>query len=103
MKLLRTQLLAGALATACLSVATPSSATSADGIRVYDKVCRYCHDAGVGPVIKGRQLPPEYVKRVVRFGNRAMPAFRPTEIDDAALTEVARLIASSAANAPLGQ
>lgn len=103
MELKRTQLLAGALALACSSVATPSTATPADGIRVYDKVCRYCHEAGVGPVIKGRQLPPEYVKRVVRFGNRAMPSFRPTEIDDAALAAVATLIASSTAGAPVGQ
>ncbi len=103
MKLPRTQFLAAAFAMACLSTAMPSSAASADGIRVYDKVCRYCHEAGVGPVIKGRQLPAEYIKRVVRFGNRAMPAFRPTEIDEAALAEVARLIASSTANAPLGQ
>ncbi len=103
MKFLRTQYLAGLLAATSLSVAVPSSAAPADGIRVYEKVCRYCHDAGVGPVIKGRQLPTEYVMRVVRFGNRAMPSFRPTEIDDAALSEVAKLIASSTAGAPLGQ
>lgn len=103
MKLLRTPHLTGMLAAAFMSVAMPSSATPADGIRIYDKVCRYCHEAGVGPAIKGRQLPAEYVKRVVRFGNRAMPSFRPTEIDDAVLAELAKLVASSTAGAPLGQ
>jgi mono/diheme cytochrome c family protein len=68
-----------------------------DGGEVYDKVCRYCHEANVGPVLKGRALPAEYVQRVVRHGNRAMPAFRATEIDDATLADVARLINASAA------
>jgi len=70
-----------------------------DGAQVYEKVCRHCHEANVGPVIKGRSLPVEYIERVVRFGNRAMPAFRPSEIDDGALADVARLINTSAAHA----
>lgn len=104
MELLPTRkFLTGVLATATLGIAAPSSAIPADGVRVYDKVCRYCHETGVGPVLKGRQLPPEYVQRVVRLGNRAMPSFRATEIDDANLAEVAKLIASSTAGAPLGR
>ncbi len=104
MKLLPTRkLLTGALATAILGIAAPTSAVPVDGVQVYDKVCRYCHETGVGPVIKGRQLPPEYVQRIVRLGNRAMPSFRATEIDDASLADVARRIASSTANAPLGR
>lgn len=70
-----------------------------DGAHVYEKVCRYCHEANVGPVLQGRSLPTEYIQRVVRHGNRAMPAFRPSEIDDAALADVARLINASAARA----
>ena len=68
-----------------------------DGGEVYDKVCRYCHEANVGPVLKGRALPVEYVQRVVRMGNRAMPAFRPSEIDEATLADVARRVSGSAA------
>lgn len=45
------------------------------GRNVYTKVCGYCHDTGIGPVIKGRQLPPGYITHVVRHGFRAMPAF----------------------------
>lgn len=70
-----------------------------DGDHVYQKVCGYCHEAGVGPAIKGRSLPEEYVRRVVRFGNRAMPAFRPSEIDDAALAQIAKLVSTSAPGA----
>ena len=70
-----------------------------DSGAVYEKVCGHCHDMGVGPVIKGRQLPVEYVRRVVRFGNRAMPAFRPSEINDAMLLDVANMIHTSAAPA----
>ncbi|AYH44788.1 cytochrome c [Azoarcus sp. DN11] len=68
-----------------------------DGGEVYEKVCRYCHEANVGPVLKGRALPEEYIRRVVRMGNRAMPAFRPSEIDDATLADVARRVSTGAA------
>ena len=68
-----------------------------DGGEVYDKVCGYCHEANVGPQLKGRALPEEYIRNVVRIGNRAMPAFRPSEVDDATLADVARRISSSAA------
>ena len=32
-----------------------------DGTEVYAKVCAYCHDQGVGPVIRGRALPPVFI------------------------------------------
>ena len=65
---------------------------------VYDKVCGYCHEAKVGPVITGRNLLPEYIKSVVRNGNRAMPAFRESEINDATLAGVIKLVSSSPAS-----
>lgn len=85
----------GSLAT--LVVAGGAQAAWRDGGEVYDKVCRYCHEANVGPVLKGRALPADYIQRVVRMGNRAMPAFRPSEIDDATLADVARRVSGSAA------
>lgn len=63
-----------------------------NGDEVYAKVCGYCHETNVGPVLKGRSLPVEYISYVVRHGNRAMPSFRQTEIDDEMLAQVARLI-----------
>jgi len=81
-------------------IATAGSAVAGqwrDGAQVYEKVCGHCHEFNVGPVIKGRSLPAEYIQRVVRLGNRAMPAFRSSEIDDAALADVARMINASAA------
>lgn len=86
-------LLTGAL----LTSADASAGQWRDGGQVYEKICRHCHDAGVGPTIKGRQLPTQYVEHVVRFGNRAMPSFRPSEIDAAALSDLARLISDSPA------
>ena len=59
---------------------------------VYQKVCQYCHETGVGPKIRSRQLPTVYTTHVVRIGFRAMPAFRPTEISDQELERVAALI-----------
>ncbi|MCC4115975.1 cytochrome c [Aromatoleum toluclasticum] len=81
-------------AVAALLAAGGVQAAWRDGGEVYEKVCRYCHEANVGPVLKGRNLPPEYIQRVVRMGNRAMPAFRPTEIDDATLADVARRVST---------
>ena len=66
---------------------------------VYNKVCGYCHEANVGPVITGRNLMPEYISAIVRNGNRAMPAFRESEINDAALAGVAKLVSTSPAAA----
>ena len=65
----------------------------------FQKVCAYCHEARVGPVITGRQLPVAYVTAVVRNGNRAMPAFRESEISDDVLGGVARFIAASPVDA----
>jgi len=67
------------------------------GENVYAKVCGHCHDAGVGPVIKGRQLPTEYISAVVRHGFRAMPAFTGAYIDDQALQQVAEYISKTTA------
>jgi mono/diheme cytochrome c family protein len=58
-------------------------------------VCGYCHEANVGPVITGRNLMPEYIQAIVRNGNRAMPAFRESEINDAALAGVVKLVSTS--------
>lgn len=69
------------------------------GENVYQKVCGHCHEAGVGPVIKGRQLPPQYIHAVVRNGFRAMPAFPASFIDDKSLDQVGEYISKSAAPA----
>ena len=64
-----------------------------DGAEVYAKVCGYCHEGGkVGPPILNRELPPAYIRAVVRNGNRAMPSFRSAEIDDESLAKLAEYI-----------
>jgi mono/diheme cytochrome c family protein len=70
-----------------------------DGADVYAKICGYCHDVGVGPVIKGRQLPPEFTTQIVRHGFRAMPAFRSSVIDDQALQALSEYVSKSPAPA----
>ncbi|MCY1231207.1 4-cresol dehydrogenase [hydroxylating] cytochrome c subunit [compost metagenome] len=69
------------------------------GENVYQKICGHCHEAKVGPVITGRQLPPEYITAVVRNGFRAMPAFPASFIDDKALRQVAEYISKTPAPA----
>ncbi|HLZ32704.1 MAG TPA: cytochrome c [Nitrospira sp.] len=63
-----------------------------DGAEVYAKVCALCHEAKVGPTILRRGLDPNYIRFIVRHGNRAMPAFRAAEIDDESLAKVAEYV-----------
>lgn len=69
-----------------------------DGAEVYTKVCALCHDTAVGPVILGRGHDPSYIQLIVRHGNRAMPAFRTSEIDDQSLEKLAEYVSKTAAD-----
>ncbi|MEO6352753.1 MAG: cytochrome c [Oxalobacteraceae bacterium] len=62
------------------------------GQEAYSKVCSFCHDRGIGPVIKGLGKSPDLIQLVVRSGNRAMPPFRQSEIDDATLAKIIKYI-----------
>lgn len=80
----------------------PSDAAAAEapqwgsGKELYDKVCGHCHkpEVGVGTVLEGRVLPPEYLQVIVRNGFNAMPAFPASWVDDAALAEISRYLGS---------
>lgn len=74
----------------------------ANGEETYRKVCAYCHEAGVGPYLLGRQFPATVIQFMARNGSRAMPAMKPGFIDDVALKNVAEFIEKSAPgpNAP---
>ncbi len=66
------------------------------GNHTYDTVCGQCHETGVGPMLRGRQLHPQLFTQIVRNGMAAMPAFPASAITDAELNDVAQLIQSSA-------
>jgi mono/diheme cytochrome c family protein len=65
---------------------------------VYAKTCGYCHGRNVGPVIRGRALPANVIKSIVRSGRNGMPAFRPTEITNSELGALAKWISASKAD-----
>jgi mono/diheme cytochrome c family protein len=65
--------------------------------QVYDKICAKCHDTGIAPAIKGRQLASQMTIVMVRVGPGAMPAFRQTDVDDAMLKRLGEMIESSEA------
>lgn len=65
---------------------------------IYSQTCGYCHGVNVGPVIRGRNLPPALTKAFVRMGPNAMPAFRETEITDAELDALATWLQQSEAD-----
>jgi hypothetical protein len=66
---------------------------------VYQITCHYCHDNGIGLVLKGAHLPPERIQLAVRQGHASMPAFAPSYITDAELAALAQMISESAAPA----
>ena len=79
-----------------------------DGKTLYELYCIACHDQGPGhpgtmrlqervgeeqaALLDRDNLPPEYVKLVVREGFKLMPPFRPSEISDRQLDELAAYI-----------
>lgn len=66
---------------------------------IYDRTCGYCHGHNVGPVILGRRLPAVVVSAMVRSGQGAMPAFKPTEITNQELAALSAWIEASSADA----
>ena len=89
-------------ATAVLGLAA-SAALAADAPparspeKIYSITCGYCHGRNVGPIILGRHIPADTVKYIVRHGQNAMPAFRPSEITPAELEAVAKWVEDGAA------
>ena len=67
---------------------------------MYAQTCAYCHGAGVAVELRGRGLPPEYIASVIRNGLRAMPAFRPSDFNDADIAALADMITASPAPVP---
>jgi mono/diheme cytochrome c family protein len=91
--------------------ATATHAAPSAGGKIYQKWCGDCHSTPTGPgsqalerkyhgavpaiLEQRRNLPPEFVKLVVRRGVSFMPSFRKTEISDAELALVAAYLAAS--------
>lgn len=94
----KTRILVASLVLGCAQLALAADPPAQERDRTYAKVCGFCHDKGVGPAILGRELPVAYIENVVRHGFRAMPSFRSTEIDNAALASVARWVSQSPAS-----
>lgn len=67
--------------------------------QTYAQICGYCHGRNVGPILLGRQLPPESIRLIARHGQNGMPAFRPTEVTEAELDALATWISASKADA----
>ena len=67
-----------------------------EGAAIYTQACAVCHGArgegkgGLGNPLRGRALPPAYIKEVVRRGRNKMPAL--PHIQGEALENVARYV-----------
>ena len=94
----KTRILVASLVLGCAQLALAADPPAQERDRTYAKVCGFCHDAGVGPAILGRELAVAYIENVVRHGFRAMPSFRSSEIDNAALASVERWVSQSPAS-----
>ena len=70
--------------------------TSGDGLAIYSQTCAACHGEHgegrreLGNPLRGRALPPAYIKEVVRRGRNRMPAL--PHIQGEALENVARFV-----------
>jgi mono/diheme cytochrome c family protein len=85
----------------CLSIliaseiVTVSVAFGADrsGEQVFHDTCYLCHTTGVSPSLTEQPPPFETLLYLVRHGSNGMPAFRPTEISDKELHNLANYLA----------
>jgi mono/diheme cytochrome c family protein len=91
-----TLLFSGGAALAAQKLGQPQAERAPEVI--YAKTCGYCHGRNIGPVIRGRALPADAIKAIVRKGQNGMPAFRPTEITPVELDKLANWISASAAD-----
>ena len=92
-----THLVGAVLALALLAMpALAQDRVYSSGVEAYEKLCGYCHrpEVGVGTVIERRELPPEFVRAIVRNGLNAMPAFPETHIDDETIDEITAYLAT---------
>ena len=90
-------MLAAGAAVAQAQPGPPNSTVEGQGKRFFEKGCAKCHEVGIGPVLTGRGLDPIFYTTIARHGNRAMPAFRMTDIDDATLQDLAVYLSKSPA------
>jgi len=83
-------------------------AEPANGKAAFDRWCAECHAAGIGhpgtqqlerlrgdklALLEARKdLEPAYIRHIVRHGQNAMPAYRPSEITDANLELIAQYL-----------
>ena len=99
---------AAALAAALFAVAGPAKAAEDAGAKAFARHCVACH--GDGPEAVGTQqlartrgkdkallagrkdLPPDYVRAIVRNGLKAMPSFVPGALPDAELAAIAAYV-----------
>ncbi len=72
----------------------------------FEKFCFPCHktDVRTGPIgildmrsKAGNPLHEEYIRSNVRFGFNAMPAFRPSEVNDKAMNDIVSYLTGLAA------
>lgn len=70
-----------------------------DAEQMYAHTCGYCHGAGVAVELRGSGIAPERIAAVIRQGWYAMPAFRPSDFDDADVAALVQMITTSPAPA----
>jgi (+)-pinoresinol hydroxylase len=97
-----------AQAAAPAAPAASPTAAPAPGKIAFDRWCAECHAAGVGhpgaqqlerlrgaklALLEARNdLAPEFIRYVVRHGQNAMPPYRPSEISDTQLDQIAQYL-----------
>jgi cytochrome c6 len=74
--------------------------TAADvtaGRAVFDQHCNACHPGGgqgAGPALRGRNVPEDRIRTIVRQGGQGMPAFNQSQINDQQLANLVQYVRS---------
>ena len=68
--------------------------------QLWRATCRYCHDNGIAPELRGAGLQPQAIVTAVRVGPKAMPSFTQSQISDRELDQLAAWVTMQKAPAP---
>jgi cytochrome c553 len=74
---------------ACSAVYAQAAGEWGSSEQLWRATCRYCHDNGIAPELRGAGLGPQAIATAVRAGPKAMPSFTSSEISDRDLQQLA--------------
>lgn len=85
---------------ACGAARAQSAGEWGSSKQLWHETCGYCHDDRIAGELRGAGLTPQAIVTAVRNGDKAMPAFTPSQISDKELEQLAQWVTSQKAPVP---